>query len=388
MLGGLGNVDHFHDRRLRGLLAAPLRPGARRVAHLVVVDRAAGAARSSRRRPLRRRPGGASSATTCSTASRSGCASTGRRSPRLRALGTGLLVRRRRDLEAQLDDVAPASAICPCLTGERFIRVAPAVRSGQEQGCGMQTTRGRGRPVRLAVAIGLAYAALSLVVLASAHAQAFEPNDSVDQASGPLVGGQDYVAEINTINDPDYFYFNTSGQRQLDISVVSLNGSGCSDPQLLTTEGSYLAGWTGRTRPRGSSTPRRRRAIRAQGHGQYELPLPTPDRPAERAHDGGSRGVGVLRRSHRGGRHADADRRRADARYGPGRDRQAVRPRRARGGLADRGPGGELGGSVQLGLPGPQHHGPAHDDVPLRAPERRQQQQPAGWDGPAGRDLG
>ncbi len=108
----------------------------------------------------------------------------------------------------------------------------------------MGTTRGR-----LALAVGLAYAALSVLSLASAHAQAFEPNDNADQASGPLLGGQDYVAEINTVNDPDYFYFNTSGQRQLDISLVSLNGSGCNDPELRTTDDTYLAelDWTNTT---------------------------------------------------------------------------------------------------------------------------------------------
>ena len=74
--------------RLRGLLAAPLRPRPRPVADLVVVHPAAGPARPARRGPLRPDGTATSPARTSSTACRSTCASPGRRSaPTMRCGG-------------------------------------------------------------------------------------------------------------------------------------------------------------------------------------------------------------------------------------------------------------------------------------------------------------
>lgn len=75
----------------------------------------------------------------------------------------------------------------------------------------------------------------------TAWAQASEPNDSLTQAAGPMVGGQDYDAAIETANDFDWYYFNTVGQRQLDISLLSLSGSGCSSPYLYDADGAFIA---------------------------------------------------------------------------------------------------------------------------------------------------
>lgn len=103
--------------------------------------------------------------------------------------------------------------------------------------------------LRALMVAALSWLALAVVVPASVHAQAYEPNDNFDQASGPLVGGQNYEAAIETINDEDFFYLNTSGQRQLDLSVVSLNGTGCHEPELLNADGSRVArfSWTNTT---------------------------------------------------------------------------------------------------------------------------------------------
>jgi hypothetical protein len=57
--------------------------------------------------------------------------------------------------------------------------------------------------------------------------RAGEPNELVDQASGPLVGGTTYTGTIETANDVEWFYFYTAaGTHQLDISSTGM--SGCS----------------------------------------------------------------------------------------------------------------------------------------------------------------
>jgi hypothetical protein len=59
----------------------------------------------------------------------------------------------------------------------------------------------------------------------AAHAQApFEPNDSAAQATGPMVAGQTYSGAIETINDADWFFFLTTRQVQLDISILGVPG--------------------------------------------------------------------------------------------------------------------------------------------------------------------
>jgi hypothetical protein len=87
-------------------------------------------------------------------------------------------------------------------------------------------------------------AALVAVVAASgwassAQAAPFEPNDSVLQATGPLSGATNYDGAIETDNDVDYFFFNTVGQRQLDVSVTELAGN-CTELTLRDSEGEYI----------------------------------------------------------------------------------------------------------------------------------------------------
>lgn len=99
--------------------------------------------------------------------------------------------------------------------------------------------------VRKHTALALAAFALAAMAFsADAFAQAYEPNDSFAQASGPLEGGTDYTAKVETSNDLDYYYFNTSGQRQLDIAVTAISGCGDSGVppyfKLLDFEGDQL----------------------------------------------------------------------------------------------------------------------------------------------------
>jgi len=70
----------------------------------------------------------------------------------------------------------------------------------------------------------LVLAALAALPSAAAADGPYEPNNSFAQAHGPLTGGREYVAAQETQNDPDYFFFNTSGQRQLDIDVRGIVG--------------------------------------------------------------------------------------------------------------------------------------------------------------------
>ena len=73
--------------------------------------------------------------------------------------------------------------------------------------------RGLSRVVAtIAVAGGLLAATTS-----AAHGQAYEPNDAFNQAYGPLVGGQNYDGQKETSNDQDWYFFNTTGQRQVGI---------------------------------------------------------------------------------------------------------------------------------------------------------------------------
>jgi hypothetical protein len=77
-----------------------------------------------------------------------------------------------------------------------------------------------------ALAVVAAVVGLAASVPGVAAAAPYEPNDSFNQAYGPLVGGQVYEAAKETSNDQDWYYLNTSGQRQIDVAVSGLTGCG------------------------------------------------------------------------------------------------------------------------------------------------------------------
>jgi hypothetical protein len=90
---------------------------------------------------------------------------------------------------------------------------------------------------------------LSLVVLlialissAPASAAPYEPNDSFAAANGPLIGGQTYSAAIETSNDVDWFFFNTTGQRQLDIALTATTPNCAVNMSMYDVDGDPVRG--------------------------------------------------------------------------------------------------------------------------------------------------
>ena len=53
---------------------------------------------------------------------------------------------------------------------------------------------------------------------------AYEPNDNLVQAIGPLEGGVNYDVTQETANDLDWFYFYTPGQVQMKLTATHLSG--------------------------------------------------------------------------------------------------------------------------------------------------------------------
>lgn len=80
-------------------------------------------------------------------------------------------------------------------------------------------TRSRRRIASLAVPVCVAL----LLAFAGGEAMAakeYEPNDSLGSAYGPLVGGKDYVAGIETLNDEDWYVFYVKTYSQFDIATT------------------------------------------------------------------------------------------------------------------------------------------------------------------------
>lgn len=94
-----------------------------------------------------------------------------------------------------------------------------------------------------------AIAALMCAGAATALADQYDPNESTAQAHGPITGGQDYNAAFDTENDIEWFYFNVSGEQQLDISYTPTTNEGKCDMYLALfdvdgrqiTEGRYAS---------------------------------------------------------------------------------------------------------------------------------------------------
>lgn len=69
--------------------------------------------------------------------------------------------------------------------------------------------------------VSAAVSLLAVLCLTAGSAWAdgpYEPNESLDAARGPLPGATDVTAATETANDRDWFFFYSSGPRQLDIS--------------------------------------------------------------------------------------------------------------------------------------------------------------------------
>lgn len=72
-------------------------------------------------------------------------------------------------------------------------------------------------------------AALTLALAGGAQAKGeYEPNDTRETAHGPLLGEKDYVAEIDTENDVDWYLFYVKTYSQMEFVTTMLKSDGCS----------------------------------------------------------------------------------------------------------------------------------------------------------------
>lgn len=67
-----------------------------------------------------------------------------------------------------------------------------------------------------------------------------EPNESLPDALGPLLGGTLYSGAIQTENDEDWFVFHTVGGRAFDVSAVDTVEGGSLRVELLDHRGDHL----------------------------------------------------------------------------------------------------------------------------------------------------
>jgi hypothetical protein len=63
---------------------------------------------------------------------------------------------------------------------------------------------------------------------AEASEGAFEPNDSLAAAQGPLAGSESYAATIAAPNDSDYFYFYVGSEQRVKLNMTMKNIGGGS----------------------------------------------------------------------------------------------------------------------------------------------------------------
>src|SRR3954454_399681 len=71
-------------------------------------------------------------------------------------------------------------------------------------------------------------ASVTLTAPTSAFGQTNEPNDSIEQATGPVVGDVPVSGVLETINDQDYFRVNVLGGQQVHIDVrYDRSAGGC-----------------------------------------------------------------------------------------------------------------------------------------------------------------
>lgn len=67
----------------------------------------------------------------------------------------------------------------------------------------------------------------------------FEPNNTLNEAYGPLQSGTTYSAQINPANDTDYFYFNAARSGRISVSLTNLPAD--YDLYLYNAQGRVVA---------------------------------------------------------------------------------------------------------------------------------------------------
>jgi hypothetical protein len=70
----------------------------------------------------------------------------------------------------------------------------------------------------------------------------YEPNDSMMQASGPLIPGQEYQAYISAKDDIDFFYFEIEVPNTVNINLTGIPAGADYDLYLVTGEEDVLSG--------------------------------------------------------------------------------------------------------------------------------------------------
>lgn len=99
--------------------------------------------------------------------------------------------------------------------------------------------------MKIALILGLAVIGL-LVPTNALAAGAFEPNDDVGTATGPLLGDTNYSGALETEQDEDWYWVPIAGQQQIALSVV-FDGNACwlgeaqVHAKLLDSAGKELA---------------------------------------------------------------------------------------------------------------------------------------------------
>lgn len=89
------------------------------------------------------------------------------------------------------------------------------------------------RRLRTLLLLATVVCGLSLVFASAAMAAGeYELNDSREAAFGPLVGGTEYTATLETDNDVDWYVFYVKAYSQMDFSATSLKADECNAPYL------------------------------------------------------------------------------------------------------------------------------------------------------------
>lgn len=90
--------------------------------------------------------------------------------------------------------------------------------------------------------IGTACAVLAAAAFVPALAVAdVEPNNSVFDPEGPLVGGQDYSGTLSSGNRDDWYVFYTDGVQQLHLASPQAGGQACINVRLTDANGRPIA---------------------------------------------------------------------------------------------------------------------------------------------------
>lgn len=103
----------------------------------------------------------------------------------------------------------------------------------------MTTYYRAGRPCRTVLLTILLAIGCGLISTSVASAAAYEPNDSLGRAAGPVAGGATYSAAYETDNDVDVFALNnTKSDAQIHVNAWTTDPEACGDVNVYDRDGS------------------------------------------------------------------------------------------------------------------------------------------------------